>query len=173
MIKTWLRKLRSQYTALFKIGTFGISSGIGFLVAETILTFGVLLKFGSITVRTSIFGSSVLIALDIFSLVVGVTVSFFINQTSFKWAELIGSAPALFTKLLKFQLVSLAGNALIIVIQLMLLREYSLAPSIGNVIGAVVTFPLAYLISMRYVWEISGTKIVRVNKEARYERKGN
>ncbi len=164
MLKEWLLKLQSRYTALFKIGTFVISSGIGFVVAEVILTIGVLLIFGSISVKTDVFASPVLITLDIFSLIIGVTVSFFINQTSFKWAELIGSAPALFTRLLKFQLVSLGGNVLIIVIQLLLLREYSISPSVGSVIGAVATFPLTYLFSMRYVWEISRGRF-RVSKD--------
>ena len=164
MLKEWLLKLQTRYTVLFKVGTFLISSGTGFVVAEIILTIGVLVIFGSISVRTDIYASPILITLDIVSLIIGVTVSFFINQTSFKWAELIGSASALFTRLLKFQLVSLGGNVLIIVIQLLLLREYSVSPSIGSVIGAVATFPLTYLFSMRYVWEISRGRF-RVSKD--------
>ena len=91
--------------------------------------------------------------LRIAALCVGVTVSFFINQTSFKWAELIDPAHALFIRLLKFQIVSWGGNALIIAVQLLLLREFSISPSLGNIVGALVTFPLAYLFSMRYVWK--------------------
>jgi putative flippase GtrA len=163
LIKEWIRKLRLRSTGLFKIGTFGISSGIGFLVAEIILTLGVLFIFGSINVKTaaSVYASPALLVLDIFSLCVGVTVSFFINQTSFKWAELIDSSLALYTRLLKFQLVSWGGNALIIGVQLLLLREFSISPTIGNIIGALVAFPLAYLLSMRYVWKYSDGKIVK------------
>ena len=80
LIREWIQKLRSHYTVLFKIVSFGISSGIGFLVAEVILTVGVLLIFGSIRVKTSVYASPLLLALDLFALIVGVTVSFFINQ---------------------------------------------------------------------------------------------
>jgi putative flippase GtrA len=159
LIREWIRRLRFRSTGLFKIGTFGVSSGIGFLIAETILTLGVLFIFGSIKVKTAVYASPVLLVLDIFSLCVGVTVSFFINQTSFKWAELIDSSLALYTRLLKFQLVSWGGNALIIGVQLLLLREFSIPPTIGNIIGATVAFPLAYLLSMRYVWKNSDGKI--------------
>jgi putative flippase GtrA len=153
--KEWIHKLRLRNKGLFKIGTFGISSGIGFVAAEIILTIGVLFIFGSIKVKTDLYASPVLLALDIFALCAGVTVSFFINQTSFKWAELIDPAHALFSRLLRFQLVSWGGNALIIGVQLLLLREFSISPSVGNIIGALVTFPLAYLFSMRYVWKNS------------------
>ena len=152
MIKEWIHRLGLRNTGLFKIVTFGFSSGIGFLVAEIILTIGVLFIFGSIKVKTAVYASPILLALDIFALSVGVTVSFFINQTSFKWAELIDPSHALFTRLLKFQLVSWGGNALIIVVQLLLLKEFSISPTVGSIIGALVTFPLTYLFSMRYVW---------------------
>jgi putative flippase GtrA len=163
LIKEWIRKLRLRSTRLFKIGTFGVSSGIGFLVAEIILTLGVLLIFGSIHLKTtaSLYTSPALLVLDVFSLCVGVTVSFFINQTSFKWAELIDSSLAFYTRLLKFQLVSWGGNALIIGVQLLLLREFSIAPTIGNIVGAMIAFPLAYLLSMRYVWKNFDGKILK------------
>jgi putative flippase GtrA len=154
LLKEWIRKLRLRDTWLFKIVTFGISSGLGFLVAEAILTIGVLLIFGNIKVKTAVYASPILLALDIFALTVGVTVSFFINQTSFQWAELVDPSFALFTRWLKFQLVSWGGNALIILVQLLLLREFSVAPSVGNIIGALLTFPITYLFSMRYVWKI-------------------
>jgi len=161
LIKEWIHKLRLHYTGLFKIGTFGISSGIGFLVAETILTTGVLFIFGSIKVKNTVYASPVLLALDIFALSFGVTVSFFINQTSFKWAELIDPAHALFTRLLTFQLVSWGGNTLIIGVQLLLLREFSISPTVGNIIGALITFPLTYLFSMRYVWKNSDRESIK------------
>ena len=168
MIREWIHELRLRYTALFKIGTFGISSGIGFLVAESILTIGVLLIFGSIKVKTDVSESPALLLLDIFALSVGVTVSFFINQTSFKWAELIDPTRALFSRLLRFQLVSWGGNALIIGVQLLLLKEFSISPSVGNIIGALVSFPIAYLFSMRYVWKSPGAKNVKGNMKGRY-----
>ena len=168
MIKEWIHELRLRYTALFKIGTFGISSGIGFVVAESILTIGVLLIFGSIKVKTDVYESPALLLLDIFALSVGVTVSFFINQTSFKWAELIDPTHALFSRLLRFQLVSWGGNALIIGVQLLLLREFSISPSVGSIIGALVTFPIAYLFSMRYVWKSPIVKNVKGNLNGKY-----
>lgn len=130
------------------------------------MTLGVLFIFGSINVKTAapLYASPALLALDIFSLAVGVTVSFFINQTSFKWAELIDSSLALYTRLLKFQLVSWGGNVLIIGVQLLLLREFSISPSVGDIVGAIVAFPLAYLFSMRYVWKNSDGKIIKEKK---------
>ena len=148
-------RIGSFYTGLFKILTFGISSGIGFLVAEGILVVGTFFTFGSIKVKIPLSPSPALLAIDIFALSVGVTVSFFINQTSFKWAELIDPAHALIRRFMKFQLVSWGGNALIIGVQLLLWREFSLSPTIGNILGALATFPLAYLVSMRYVWKNS------------------
>jgi len=165
LIKEWIHERRLHNTAIFKIGTFGISSGIGFLVAETILTIGVLFLFGSIHVKTTVYASPILLTLDIFSLSVGVTVSFFINQTSFEWGELIDPAHALFTRLLKFQLVSWGGNALIIAVQLLFLKEFSISPSIGSIMGALVTFPIAYLFSMRYVWTNSNGKSIKGKKD--------
>jgi putative flippase GtrA len=163
LIKEWIHRIGSFYTSLFKIGTFGISSGIGFLVAEAILTVGIFFIFGSIKVKAPLSSSPTLLAIDIFALSVGVTVSFFINQTSFKWAELIDPAHALFRRFMKFQLVSWGGNALIIGVQLLLWREFSLSPSIGNIVGALATFPLAYLFSMRYVWKNSTRKSTKEN----------
>jgi putative flippase GtrA len=153
-----MQKLGSRYARLFKILIFVISSGIGFVVAEVILTIGVLTIFGRIGVKSVVYSSPELLALDIFALIIGVTISFFINQTSFKWAELIDSAQALLSRLLRFQLISGAGNVLIIVIQLLLLKEFAISPSVGSIVGALATFPLAYLISMRYVWRKSNGK---------------
>jgi putative flippase GtrA len=158
LIKEWINRIGSFYTGLFKILTFGIISGIGFLVAEAILTVGTFFTFGNIKVITSLSPSPLLLAIDIFALSIGVTVSFFINQTSFKWAELIDPAHALIRRFMKFQLVSWGGNALIIGVQLLLWREFSLSPTIGNILGALATFPLAYLFSMRYVWKNSTRK---------------
>jgi putative flippase GtrA len=164
LTKEWISKIGSRYTALFKIGTFGISSGMGFLVAEAILTVGILFMFGSLRVKASLYASPVLLALDLSSLLVGVTVSFFINQTSFSWAELIDPAHDLFRRLLKFQLVSGGGNALIILVQLLLLTQFSIPPSVGNIAGALVAFPLTYLFSMRYIWKNSESKKITRNE---------
>jgi putative flippase GtrA len=158
LIKEWINRRGSIYTGLFKIVTFGISSGIGFLVAEVILTVGTFFTFGSIKIKNPLSPSPTLLAIDIFALSVGVTVSFFINQTSFKWAELIDPAHALIRRFMKFQLVSWGGNALIIGVQLLLWREFSLSLTVGNILGALATFPLAYLFSMRYVWKNSTRK---------------
>jgi putative flippase GtrA len=52
----------------------------------------------------------------------------------------------------KFQLACLAGNVIIIAIQLGLLATASLSPAIGHVLGSLVTYPITYLISSRFVW---------------------
>ena len=154
--------------ALFRAGMFGFASGIGFLIAEVILTIGVLVLFGSINVKTAVYASPSLLELNILALSIGVTVSFFINQSSTvrnRARPLANSdhLKDLVVRLLKFQLVSSAGNALIIGVQLLLLREFSISPSIGNIIGALISFPFSYFVSMRYVWKIVGANISPIN----------
>lgn len=162
-MKDRIRRLSSRYRGLFRAGMFGIASGIGFLLAEVILTIGVLVLFGTLDVKTAVYASPRLLELNILALGIGVTVSFFINQVytvrDRDRDRPLGNSTRptdIIVRLLKFQLVSSAGNALIICVQLLLLREFSISPSIGNIIGALISFPFSYFISMRYVWKIIG-----------------
>jgi hypothetical protein len=174
-MKERIRRLRSRYEGLFRAGMFGIASGVGFLIAEIILTIGVLAVFGAINVKTTAYASPVLLELNVIALSFGVTVSFFINQIStargLDWVRPFHNSAQLkdlFVRLLRFQLVSGAGNALIIGVQFLLLREFSVAPSIGNIIGALISFPSSYFVSMRYVWKIVGVNTAPINIQNKF-----
>jgi len=63
-----------------------------------------------------------------------------------------------FKRLLKFQGVSGVGNAGIIAVQLVLLATLEVSPLLGTIIGAVVTYPIVYFISIKYVWKAHRTR---------------
>ncbi|MDA4115619.1 MAG: hypothetical protein OK442_03570 [Thaumarchaeota archaeon] len=46
------------------------------------------------------------------------------------------------------------GNVLIVAVQLTLLATISLSPVFGSVVGAVVSYPVTYAVSMHFVWGI-------------------
>jgi putative flippase GtrA len=54
---------------------------------------------------------------------------------------------------MKFQAVSGVGNTGIIVVQLILLTALDISPILGAIIGAIVTYPIVYFISIKYVWK--------------------
>jgi putative flippase GtrA len=56
-------------------------------------------------------------------------------------------------RVLRFEGVNAVGNAVVIVVQFALLAALSLSPLIGNVVGAIVSYPITYLISLRFVWK--------------------
>ena len=57
------------------------------------------------------------------------------------------------SRFLKFQAVSGVGNTGIVVVQLLLLSALEVSPLLGTVVGAVVTYPIVYFISIKYVWK--------------------
>ncbi|MHB8567868.1 MAG: GtrA family protein [Nitrososphaerales archaeon] len=149
-----LRKLVERYSELFRAAKFGIAGAVGFLVAEVILTAGIFAVYHNLNVNSAAYSSPTLLGLNVLAFGVGVTVSFFINEritVRVKSAETI-------IRLLKFQLVYVAGNAVTIGVQLFLLKAFSLTPSLGNIMGAIIAFPLSYFISMRYVWKVTSEK---------------
>jgi putative flippase GtrA len=151
--------LEKRYSGLFRAGKFGIAGAIGFLVAEAIITFGVLVLYGNVNVPDAAYSSLTLLELNIIAFAIGVTVGFFVNEriTVRNQGEQ-GSKKRnrnVIVRLLKFQGVYAAGNAVTIGVQLALLAAISLSPVLGNIVGAIVAFPLSYFISMRFVWKIS------------------
>lgn len=150
--------LEKRYGGLFRAVKFGIAGIIGFLVAEAIITFGVLLIYGNVNVPGAAYSSLTLLELNIVAFAVGVTVGFFVNEriTVRNQGEQRSrkGKRSVIVRLLKFQGVYAAGNAVTIGVQLALLAAIALSPILGNIVGAIVAFPLSYFISMRYVWKI-------------------
>ncbi|MDH2901301.1 MAG: GtrA family protein [archaeon] len=142
---------------IFRAAKFGVAGAIGFVVAEVIIVIGLYALYGKANVPSAIYSSHVLLALNIVAFVIGVTVGFFVNEritVRNQGEQKIGGARNVAIRLLKFQGVYAIGNAITIGVQLALLEALSLSPAIGNVIGAIVAFPVSYFVSMRVVWRL-------------------
>jgi putative flippase GtrA len=105
------------------------------------------------------FSSPDLIALDAASLTVGVSASFFINEriTVHIAHAAFHDGERRLVRFLKFQAVSESGNVGIVLVQLLLLATLSVTPLLGTVVGAIVTYPMVYMISIWVVWGESTT----------------
>src|SRR5208282_6608212 len=101
------------------------------------------------------FSSPALLGLDVLSLVIGVSASFVINERITVHVPKTAKREEAnrFKRFLKFQAVSGVGNTGIIVVQLLLLATLEASPLLGAIIGAVVTYPVVYFISIKYVWK--------------------
>ncbi|MGD0637978.1 MAG: GtrA family protein [Nitrososphaerales archaeon] len=133
---------------------FALASVLGFGVSEAVLATGLLIVYGSIGVPRRSFSSPGLIALDVASLVVGVSASFLINERITVHIAHAAShdTEKRFVRFLKFQAVSESGNVGIVLVQLLLLATLSVTPLLGTVVGAIVTYPVVYMISIWFVW---------------------
>jgi putative flippase GtrA len=158
-IKKKITDLDKKYH-VFKLAKFAIASGLGFLLAEGILTLGVLGLYGKFTAPGSAYSSPTFLSIDVAALALGVALSFFLNERFTVKVHKdhkhggFHSRPA---RLLKFEGVNALGNLAIIVVQFALLLTLSVTPVIGNVVGAIVSYPITYLISMHFVWKpVSG-----------------
>jgi putative flippase GtrA len=134
---------------------FAAASVLGFGVAELSLAAGLLVYYGRLVLPQTSYGSLPLIGLDVLSLAVGVSASFFINEriTVSATSRTEAGASRLLYRYARFQAVSWLGNAGIILVQLALLGTIGLPPPIGSLVGAVVTYPVVYLFSVRIVWK--------------------
>jgi putative flippase GtrA len=147
-------KLETKYPVV-KSFRFALAGVLGFGTAETILTIGLLLIYGRLSAPGAAFSSPALLGLDIVSLAAGVSASFFVNEriTIRVPKEAVKDSGNRLRRFLKFQAVSGVGNAGIIAVQLLLLTAFAISPLLGTVIGAVVTYPVVYFISIHYVWK--------------------
>ena len=155
----WLRTLNGleRRFGVFRVVRFAVASGTGFLVNEMVVVLGVVLLYHSIRVPSFSNSSLSILELDALALGIGDTVAFLINERvtvrglgeerkkgrlhwSVRWGE--------------YRLTALAGNLMIVVVQLTCLATISLSPVFGNMIGAVVSYPVTYVVSMRYVWRV-------------------
>ena len=116
---------------------------------------GLVLAYGNTSVPSSDSSSPTLLGLDVLAFLVGVTVGFVVNERTtvrkIVTRERKGARDAL-VRLAKYQGVYVVGNAITIGTQLLLLAAFALSPAIGVVIGAIVAYPVSYIISMRVVW---------------------
>jgi putative flippase GtrA len=169
-LKGRAKRLDQKY-GIFKIAKFAIASGTGFLIAEGIITLGVLSLYHRLTPPGSAYSSPAFLAIDVSALALGVAASFFLNEHFTVGAssrpEGSGSLPI---RLLKFEGVNAMGNLTIIVVQFALLLTFSLSPVIGNIVGAIVSYPITYVISMHFVWGSGSSRLDEKVPSARKRR---
>ncbi|MDA4134557.1 MAG: GtrA family protein [Thaumarchaeota archaeon] len=133
---------------------FAIASMLGFGVSETVLAVGLLVLYGTVGIPKESFSSPDLIGLDAVSLVIGVSASFILNEriTVHVAHTARRNSEKKFARFLKFQAVSESGNVGVVLVQLLLLATFSVTPLLGTIVGAIVTYPLVYIISIWFVW---------------------
>ena len=146
-----LADLAGRY-GLIRAVKFGVAGVVGFAVAEAIIVGGLFAIYGDLAVPSGYFSSPSLLFVDIIAFVIGVTVGFLVNErTTFKDSPSRDRGGTL-GRLAKYQGVYVVGNAITIGTQLALLAVFSLSPAVGVLVGAVVAYPVSYVISMRFVW---------------------
>jgi len=144
--------------SVYRIAEFALASGAGFLIAEGILFLGVFLFYNSTAVPSVAFTSPSLLGLDALAFGVGGTAAFVINErvtVKGQGEQTRREKGAWALRWCRYQLSSLLGNVLIVLVQLALLATIALSPVFGSVIGAIVTYPLTYAVSMRFVWKVN------------------
>ncbi|MBX8644758.1 MAG: GtrA family protein, partial [Thermoplasmata archaeon] len=124
---------------------YSISGFAGFLFFEAILFTGLrLLTTGSI------------LFIDIGAAVSGTFVAFLLNEywTFGKRVSSDAAGKLLVKRIVAFQGVNAAGNAIIIGIQILLLSYLALEPLIGTLIASVAATPVDYYLSSVFVWKV-------------------
>jgi putative flippase GtrA len=140
-----------------RIAKFAVASGMGFLISEVILLLGVIVFYHTTKVPSVAFSSPNILGLDVLALGIGGTAAFMINErvtVKGQGAEKKRGSANWLVRLGKYQLASLLGNVLIVVVQIALLATVSLTPVLGSVVGAIVSYPVTYTVSMRFVWKV-------------------
>jgi putative flippase GtrA len=137
----------------FRLFKFAVASGVGFLITEAILVLGLFVFYNTAQAPSAAYSSPKLLALNVLAFGIGVTIAFVINErvTITNLGKKRGNP---LVRWGKYQLASLLGNLLIVGIQLALLATISLSPAFGNIVGAIVSYPVTYVVSMRFVWKV-------------------
>jgi len=156
--KIALDSLSRKY-GIFRVAKFAVASGIGFLIAEAILFLGILIFYHTTKVPSVAYSSPTILGLNALAFGVGVTMAFIINERltvrrQVEEGRLRKGRANRFKRWGKYQLASLLGNIVIVGVQLTLLATLSLSPVFGNIIGAIVSYPVTYFFSMRFVWGV-------------------
>ena len=140
--------------AVFRVIWFAIATGFGFLIAEGILILGFFALYQTIAVP-EISDSPTVLELDALALGIGSTAAFLVNErftVTKRDSRTTASWPVRWAK---YQFAKLLGNILIVVVQIALFASISLSPALGSIVGAIVSYPVTYVVSMRFVWKIS------------------
>ncbi|HUK80514.1 MAG TPA: GtrA family protein [Nitrososphaerales archaeon] len=147
-----LKVLDRRYR-IFRLAQFGLAGIVGFLVLEAILVVGLCATYGTPNLPSDFASSPALLALDVFASAVGVVVGFFVNeQTTVRKVNRKKGWKDTLARLTKFEGVYALGSAITIAVQLALLAWLALSPALGNIVGAIVAYPVSYAMSMRFVW---------------------
>jgi putative flippase GtrA len=140
--------------AFLRIVDFAIATGLGFLVAELILILGVFTLYGTFEVP-GLSSSPTILGLDALALGIGSTAAFLVNER----ITVKNHGPETWIIWLKrwarYQLAKLMGNLLVVAVQIVLLATVSLSPVYGSIVGAILTYPVTYAVSMVFVWRIN------------------
>ncbi len=150
-----IRRLQDRYGWAFRAAKLAAGSAIGFLDTEIILTLGTYLLYGKLSAPVYAFSSLNFLFLNVAAFVIGVSVAFFVSDSLIERGQVrcpTGISQVL-EKLGKFQLIFLAGNLVMIGIEMLLLKELAFPPSLGIVVGSIVAFPISYYFSMHFVWQ--------------------
>ena len=150
--------LSRRYQTIFRTAKFATGSLVGFLDTEIMVTAGTFFLYGKSSAPSSAFHSAPFILINIIAFVTGVTVAFFINESLLirHDVERINSGyQAILTRLGRFQLILLTSNLTMIAVELLMIKEFSFPPILSIVVGAIVSFPLSYFFSIRYIWTIT------------------
>jgi putative flippase GtrA len=155
-LRETIKNLESRY-GVIRAAKFGIASAVGFLVVEIILAVGTLIVFHESHVPNNDYASPSVLGLNVIAFGIGITVAFFINErvtVRNQGSARIPGAKSTILRLLKFQLAYLLGNLITVGVQLALLARFSVTPAVGNIVGAIIAYPVSYFVSMRFVWSL-------------------
>jgi putative flippase GtrA len=152
-----LRRFQNRYRGIFRAAKLAAGSGVGFLDTEIILIFGSFLLYGKPNAPSNAFYSPIFFLLNIVAFVVGVTVAFFVSDSLIMGenCERNHDLRRTLARLGRFQLIFLAGNLAMVAVEMLLLREFSLPPVLGMIVGAITSFPLSYFFSMSFVFQLN------------------
>ena len=114
---------------------------------------GLLLIYENLIIPSNTYSSPTLLELNILAQAVGIAVAFFINERiTVRVDQKNRGRKQSIIRLLKFEGLNGVGSSIGVVVQLLLLGILSLTPALGNIVGALVAYPIQYSVSMRFVW---------------------
>ncbi|HUI00667.1 MAG TPA: hypothetical protein VLX56_03440 [Nitrososphaerales archaeon] len=164
MSKEGSRFGRLQRFAVLRIVWFAIATGLGFLIAEGILILGFFALYKTLEVP-EISDSPTILGLDALALGIGSTAAFLVNERVTVTKHDSRTTASWPVRWAKYQFAKLLGNIIIVVVQLVLFASISLSPALGSIVGAIVSYPVTYAFSMRFVWRLPAFKDLLRNKD--------